>query len=77
VYRGSKTIESFMPSNDSIINANLMTPLQLSIVLKNLQNNELQYNKFFEFKKNNLTKNFENIALMSYSHPNVICRFLF
>lgn len=40
VYRGASTISRFMPSNDSFINANDMTPKALSELLLSLMNNQ-------------------------------------
>jgi hypothetical protein len=63
-----------MPSNDSFINANQLTPQELSAKIKYLLNNEKEYSNYFEFKKREMSKNFEKMALMSYTHPNVVCR---
>lgn len=64
-----------MPSNDSYIDANQLTPKQLADKIYFLANNELEYNKYFSFKQaTKLSKEFENIALMSYVHPNALCR---
>ena len=74
VYRGANSIAKFMPSNDSFINANNLTPQQLADKLNRLSSNEEEYNKYFAFKKQPLSKEFEDMALMSYVHPNVLCR---
>jgi len=63
-----------MPSNDSFINANLMSAHVLAKLLTSLSNNEKEYNKFMRFKKDPIPKHFEDIALMSYTHPNAACR---
>lgn len=77
VYRGSSSIHKFMPHNTSFINASNMTPRELADVLLKYAKNEDLYNGFFQYKKMNngqLPKHFEDIALMSYAHPNVVCR---
>lgn len=74
VFRGTKTIYNFMPSNDSFINANDMTPKELASLLTSLSSNEEEYNKYMRFKNDPIPKRFEEIALMSYTHPNVACR---
>ena len=63
-----------MPSNDSFIDANLLSAHELAKLLTSLSNNEKEYNKFMRFKKDPIPKHFENIALMSYTHPNAACR---
>eukprot|EP00597_Dinobryon_sp_UTEXLB2267_P001877 CAMPEP_0170069610 /NCGR_PEP_ID=MMETSP0019_2-20121128/8219_1 /TAXON_ID=98059 /ORGANISM="Dinobryon sp., Strain UTEXLB2267" /LENGTH=273 /DNA_ID=CAMNT_0010277695 /DNA_START=275 /DNA_END=1096 /DNA_ORIENTATION=+ len=74
VYRGASTIHRFMPSNSSYIDANNMTPKDLAKKLQFLANNEMEYNKYFTFKTQPLSEEFKQIALMSYTHPNVLCR---
>lgn len=74
MYRGSKTISKFMPGNDSYIDANDMNPEALSQLLLSLSSDETKYNKYFEFKARPLTSKFQEMALMSYVHPNVLCR---
>ena len=51
-----------------------MNPNQLSTLLTSLSSNEKEYNKYMSFKKNPIPKQFEEIALMSYTHPNAACR---
>ena len=63
-----------MPSNDSFINANDMNPKELASLLTMLSSNEKEYNKYMNFKKRPIPKNFEEVALMSFSHPNAACR---
>ncbi len=74
VYRGASSIVKFMPSNDSFVNANNLTPKQLADRLTALGNSEVEYNRYFAFKKQPLSKEFEDMALKSYVHPNVLCR---
>ena len=74
VYRGAKDVERFMPSNSSFIDANDMSPKELATLLKRLSNDEQAYNKYMAFKQEPLPKSFEDIALMSYTHPNILCR---
>jgi hypothetical protein len=35
---------------------------------------EAQYSKYLSFKQRPLSKEFQDMALMSYVHPNVLCR---
>ena len=74
VYRGTNTIYNFMPSNDSFINANDMTPKELASLLTLLSSNEEEYNKFMRFKNDSISKRFEDITSKSYTHPNAACR---
>lgn len=74
VYRGAPEIAAFMPANDSFIDANNLTPRELANKLENLKANEAEYNKYFDFKKRPMSSHFQEIALMSYTHPNVLCR---
>lgn len=78
VYRGSATIENFMPSSDSFINANNLSPIQLANKLMYLSQSESDYHKFFHFKnrtgESNILRSFSRMALKSYTHPNVLCR---
>ena len=74
VYRGASSIHRFMPSNSSFIDANNMKAAELGALLNRLASNEQEYNKFFEFKKYPLASHFEEMAQMSYVHPNVLCR---
>ncbi len=77
VYRGTNSVYKFMPGNNSFIDANGLTPRQLADKLLALSKNEVEYEKYFSFKTENdgkLSAEFERIALMSYSHPNVMCR---
>jgi hypothetical protein len=74
VYRGASTISRFMPSNDSFIDANDMSPQELAKYLKDLSQDESRYNHFMDFKQRPISTEFENIALQSYTHPNVLCR---
>ena len=63
-----------MPSNSSFINANDLTPVQLAELLKRVATDETEYNHYLAFKKDPLPSSFEEIALLSYVHPNVLCR---
>lgn len=63
-----------MPSNNSFINANEKSPKELADMLKSLDQNQDEYNKYFEFKKYPLKEEFIRITKMSYMHPNVLCR---
>lgn len=74
VYRGTRSIHKFMPANDSFIDANTMTPLDLSRLLKRLSSSKDEYDKYFRFKEQPLSEQFVSMALRSYVHPNVFCR---
>ena len=74
IYQGSSSIHKFMPANHSYINANDLNPQQLAEKLKFLASNEIEYNKYFEYKKVPLSQDFQEMALKSYVHPNVLCR---
>ena len=63
-----------MPSNDSFVNANGMSPRILADLLLNLGKDEQSYNKHFSFKQKPFSKEFEEMTLKSYVHPNVLCR---
>jgi hypothetical protein len=63
-----------MPSSDSFINANNMTPEELASLLTSLSSNEEEYNKFMRFKNDPIPKYFEDVAFKSYTHPNAACR---
>ena len=74
VYRGTEGVERFLPSSDSFIDANNMTPKELADMLNILANDENRYSKYFDFKKRQISNQFLNITSMSYCHPNVLCR---
>ena len=74
VYRGTRNIADFMPSADSFIDANDLSPAELANLLIDLANNEEKYNKFFAFKQQPLSEKFVSIAESSYSHPKILCR---
>ena len=74
IYRGASTIHKFMPANDSFIDANSLSAAELGKLIVQLSQDERAYNKYFEFKQRPMSKDFESIALMSYIHPNVLCR---
>ena len=74
VYRGARDVGRFMPSNDSYIDANDMTPKELADLLRRLSSDEKEYNRYLAFKDRPLPKSFEDVALMSYTHPNILCR---
>ena len=63
-----------MPSEDSYINANNLTAIELANLINRLTNDENEYNQYFAFKNRPISKSFQQIALMSYTHPNVLCR---
>lgn len=75
IYRGSSTIDAFMPSNDSYINANALEPQKLAELIKSLSKDKDAYAKFFAFKSRPIAPSFADVALKSYIHPNVLCRF--
>lgn len=74
VYRGASTIHRFMPSNDSFIDANAMSPKELGALINKIAKDEVLYNSYFQFKSRPMSSEFEHMALMSYIHPNVLCR---
>ena len=74
VYRGAKQISQFMPGNDSFINANDMSPAQLAELLLRLKDDEDAYGHYMTFKNRPLPASFNEVALRSYTHPNVLCR---
>ena len=74
VYRGTRGVHRFLPSNDSYIDANNISAKDLAAMLQNIGRSEELYNKYFAFKKKPLPESFKRIASMSYSHPNVLCR---
>ena len=75
-FPSSSTSSSAVLQGDCYINANDLSPLQVANLIKyySLPEHENKYNQFFEFKKRPLDINFEKVALMSYTHPNVLCR---
>ena len=74
VYRGARNLGRFMPANSSFIDANDLSPKELAGILSRLASNEAEYNKYLDFKKEPISPQFEQIAQMSYTHPNVLCR---
>jgi hypothetical protein len=74
VYRGAESIAKFMPSRDSFINANQMTPKQIADLLTALSTDEKAYNKYFEYRSQPLSEKFYEITQRSYCHPEVLCR---
>ena len=76
VYMGAPEIEKFMPSPDSFINANGWSAQQLAALLNKLSSEEHRstYEKYFAFKKQELSPNFYDMASNSYCHPNILCR---
>jgi hypothetical protein len=74
VYRGASSIHRFMPHNVSFLNANALNPRQLADKLLALSTDESAYEAHFEFKQRPLPEAFQEMALMSYVHPNVLCR---
>jgi hypothetical protein len=78
VYRGSASIHRFMPSNDSFINANDLSALQLAQLLQRVAADPGLYAGYMGFKQRPLSPHFQHIAGISYVHPNVavrICNF--
>lgn len=73
IYRGTDSISRFLPEG-SYINANGMTPNSLAELVNKIAANEVEYNKFFEFKSLPIPPHFVEMASMSYSHPNALCR---
>ena len=63
-----------MPSPMSFIDANDMTPLQLATLLSRLSASKEEYEEYMSFKRRPLSESFANITVMSYAHPNVLCR---
>lgn len=74
IYRGAESIMKFMPSKNSIINANQMTPKEIAELVVRLSNDEEEYNKYFTYRKEKLSDEFLEITQRSYCHPNVLCR---
>ncbi|RYH24214.1 hypothetical protein EON65_17070 [archaeon] len=74
VYRGASTIHKFMPSNDSYIDANSLSPKQLADRLKAIAASPEEYDKYMQFKSRPLTEDFRKITEMSYVHPQVVQR---
>jgi hypothetical protein len=74
VYSGARGIHKFMPHNHSFIDANDLSPQQLAQRLTYLAAHEQEYNAYFAFKQQPLAPAFEEMALKSYVHPNVLCR---
>ena len=50
VYRGARDVGRFMPSNDSYIDANDMTPKELADPFRRLSSDEKEYNRYLAFK---------------------------
>jgi hypothetical protein len=63
-----------MPANSSYINANDLSPKDLAQLLLSVGREENSYNAYLAFKKEPLSQAFQDMALMSYTHPNVLCR---
>lgn len=86
IYRGTKSIYKYMPSNSSFIDANELNPKQLADLIKQINKDETAYNQYFRFKREPnkdveidekfypLSKSFIDVTLKSYIHPNVLCR---
>jgi hypothetical protein len=74
VYRGSRSIYKFMPSNDSFIDANNMNPKQLADLLTQIGSDQKAYESYFTFKQRPIDPQFQSIVDMSYVHPNVLQR---
>lgn len=74
IYRGAQSIGQFMPANDSFINANAMPPVELAKLIKSVGSDASKYAKYFAFKQRPLSPHFQQIADMSYVHPNVLSR---
>nr|ADD95737.1 hypothetical protein [uncultured organism MedDCM-OCT-S04-C2] len=74
IYRGANGIAKFMPDSRSYIDANKMSPKEVADLVMSLSNDEDKYESYFAYKKKPLTKEFQQIALNAYTHPNVACR---
>ena len=55
-----------MPSNSSFVDANSLTPPQLAALLRRLAANRTEYEQYFLFKRQPLSKGFVQMALDSY-----------
>lgn len=73
IYRGTDAISKFLPAG-SYINANGLKPAALAELVIKLASNEEEYNKYFAFKHLPIAPHFIDMASMSYSHPNALCR---
>jgi hypothetical protein len=51
-----------------------MSPQELATLLTKLSEDETLYNNYMNYKKRPIPKKFNDVALKSYTHPNVICR---
>ena len=51
-----------------------MTAEALGSLLNRLASSEEDYSQFFAFKSQPLSPSFVNMTLLSYVHPNVLCR---
>ena len=74
MYRGAPQITRFMPSNDSFIDANGLSAAQLAQLLTRLSGDDEAYERYFAYKQGPLSEAFKDMALLSYTHPNVLCR---
>ena len=74
VYRGAAQVSRFMPGNDSFIDANSLSPTELSRLLLRLKDDEAEYSRYLAFKRRPLPEGFVDVAMKSYTHPNVLCR---
>lgn len=63
-----------MPSKQSYIDANSLSPKELAGLLEKISNNEIEYKKYLAYRTKKLSKAFKTVALRSYTHPNAICR---
>lgn len=63
-----------MPSPDSFIDANELSPAELATLLVDLAKDQEKYDKYFAFKQQPLSDKFISIAESSYSHPKILCR---
>lgn len=63
-----------MPANDSFIDANALNPRQLADLLLQLGTDQARYEAYLAFKQRPLSRGFKDMALKSYTHPNVLCR---
>ena len=52
-----------------------MSAVELAELLNKLAKDEMAYNKYFAYKTRPLAPHFEQMALRSYTHPNVLCRY--
>ena len=78
VYWGAESIEKFMPveTKPSIVKmGDYKDMLSLAVKLKSLANDEIEYNKFFEWKEMAASERFQSIIDMTAYKFTSLCRF--